>query len=337
MKKKIIILPCIAAVAIATYVGEKTLADDRIIVRNFPVEKELSGENIDILDCVNKPFALNWNSGHLFLSLKGDYHLAIYSERENSISYALRKGHGHDEWVAPMITTQQFSVNNNIHTCVLERAGSKLYGINLLDSISPRYCIQDFNKKKLPGIRNVFLLPDGSYCGILDDEVCDMFYYNDKNKELTKEEIEIDHGLFTSDSRNLSQNMATYNPQSNKIAIAYYTFPMFFIKKADAGSAQLQIQIGESVPEYTEENSFDPHFYILDLCSTDKYIYILFDDPQVHDKTYILVFDWNGVPIAKYQTDRLTAFTVDEANSRFFTINEDDSDASCSIYRINRQ
>ncbi len=307
---------------------------DRNIVKTFPIEKELYGEHVNILDSVNKPFAVYWNAGNLFLSTKGKNHLVIYNEKENKVSYALRKGHGHDEWIAPMITTQQINVNNHNQSFVLERANSKLYVVNFEDSISSRYCIQDFREIKIPGIRSVFLLSDNSYWGVKDDATCDMFNYNVKSKELIEEEIGIDHSLFSPNSSSLSQNMATYSPQNKKIAIAYYTFPLLFIKEENTYSAQIQIQIGESFPLYNTDNTINPHFYILDMCSSDKYIYVLYDDPSIENKTAIIVFDWNGMPIARYQTNRMTAFTVDEKNSRFIALNEDDTKGVCYIYRF---
>ena len=306
------------------------------VVESFPTEKMLLGDKITVLDSLYSPFAVYWDEGKLLFSTKGSYHVAIYDEKEQTIKTVLRKGNGHDEWIAPMITTQKVTIGGSQYTCVLERSTSKLYGINFEDNSSEWLCLQDFRKMNIPGIRNVFLLSDSTYRGIKDDEVCDLFEYSNKKKELKEEEIGIDHTLFSGNSRYLSQNMMSYNETKRKMAIAYYAFPYLLLLNENDSTPFCIIQIGESVPKYNKESSTDPHLYILDMCSTDKHIYMLYDEPLHEDKTSILVFDWEGNPIAKYLTNRMSAFAVDEENSRIYALNEDDTEGVCSVYYFGR-
>ena len=169
---------------------------EKLIVNSFPVEKELQGKRVDALDTIYTSFSVYWNNGKLFLSTKGDYHLAIYDEVENRITKTLRNGKGHNEWIAPLITTQQISIEGSLYNCVLERANSILYGVNLDDSCSQKICVQDFTRMNIPGIRNVFLLSDSTYWGIKNDDICDIFKYDIESKKLTEEKVDIDHSLF---------------------------------------------------------------------------------------------------------------------------------------------
>lgn len=306
---------------------------ERTIIEFFPTEKELHGETVSALDSIHNAFSIYWHNEKMYLSTKGDYHLLIYNEKENKCTKALRRGHGNNEWMAPMITTQQVIINGRELSCVLERTSSILYGVNLEDADGSRIFLKDFRDLRISDISSIFMLPDSSYWGIKDDNNCRPFRYDDKSGKVIEEEVNIDESMFSADTHGLSQNLSTYCEQTGKMAIGYYAFPLLVIKDKNQASEDLLIQIGAFFPTYKKENVAEAHFYILDVMSTSRYIYLLYDNPDIPDKTSILVFDWNGAPIAKYTTKRMSCFTVDEKSSRIIALNEDDSEGVCSIYK----
>lgn len=303
------------------------------MIDSFPIEENLIGETIESLDSVRKPYSILWDEGKCYVSTKCEYMLEIYDEKERKITKKLRRGNGLNEWIAPAIMNQKIRRDGHSYICVLERANMNLYGVDVEDSCSERIRLADYRKYDIPGIRNVYILPDSSSWGFKDGDNCDVFRCNSKCSELMEYEIGIDHSLFAYNRAQLSQNLSTYNAKEESVAVVYYAYPLLLITKVENPAVVKEIQIDESFPVYDKESSINPNIYMLDICSTDKYIYVLYDDQVCEDKSSILVFDWNGNAVAKFNTPKMIAFAVDEEHGRFFGLNEDDSEGVCSVYK----
>lgn len=323
---------CAWIMMIVTNVSLIACSDDIVVIRSFPKEETLKEETVDSLNRIYKTFSVAHVQNKYVFSVKLDYHLEIYSDDGIPCWRMLRKGHGDNEWIAPMLTGQEVSINNKSYVSVLERAGARLYAIDINDTVSQRILLEDFGKRGIPEIRTAYLLADGSYMGIKDTEWCECFLLKKDAKAPTVVDLTLDKQLFNVNPNTLSQGLSTYNGNKKMMALSLYAYPLFLIMDEDAQHI-MKIQIGNAMPTYNEQTAEDAHDYILDICSTDNYVYLLYDDPEKANETSIIVFDWNGNPVARYHTDRLMAFAVDEEKSLFIGIKEDDTNGACCILR----
>lgn len=308
------------------------LACDKVKkVSSFPIDKPLKGSHIAQLDTLLHAYAIMKAGDQYLFYVKKEPHFVYVFDRNLTLrTKALRQGHGQGEWIAPMPTGQMATVNGRPYACVLERETHTLYGIDLSNPESPAVKIEDFSQSGLSQINYVFRTGDGRFIGSAQDkEMSELFVFRKNPPEVRMvNPADIDPKLFDADKFGLSQTRGTFNERQGKMADCYFTFPLIHITDAQ-GEGGRTIQIGNSLPAYTAKNAPDAHFYFNDICSTDTRLYLLYDDPEKPDETSILVFDWDGNPMARYRTPRLVCFTVDEAHQRFIAIPEDDSHGIC--------
>lgn len=184
---------------------------------------------------------------------------------------------------------------------------------------------EDFPREKTPGISYVYRTESRKYIGSKLVEKAELFNYDAKNDIAKPIRIStMEPSVFSANKFELSQTMATYNEARRKLAVAYFSFPVIHIVD-DNGENMITLQLEKQMPKYTRERTFSPHTYLVDICSTKDSIYILYDVPGYSQGMNILVVSWSGTPIARYDVPRLTCFTVDEDNSRFVGMLEDET------------
>lgn len=302
-------------------------SNDTKIVKSFAIHEKLKGRHIAILDSLHNAYSIKKSGDNFVFSVKkAGYFLCIYDQNFRLIKTALQKGHGHGEWEAPLLTGQVLNINGKLYTCVLDRTKASLYGVNLNGDSLETIKIEDFGKTKIQEPSIVFLsVKDSNYIGARQIKRTDLFtYYKDGDNMHLTEPKGINPNIFSSDEFALSQVQMTYNEEQEKVAVAYFTFPLIHIMDKK-GMNGITLQLDKELPQYTKENVAEPYFYISDLCSTKNNIYVLYDNPQKKQEMSILVFDWDGQPVACYDVPRLTCFVVDENSHRFIGILEDDT------------
>ena len=71
--------------------------------------------------------------------------------------------------------------------------------------------------------------------------------------------------------------------------------------------------------------------YCLKIAGDENYVYALWKEPDVAGSTSLLVFDWNGNPVARYGIDKADSFCVGPGNS-IVAIDYDKDCMTCSRY-----
>ncbi len=300
------------------------------VVTEFPVDKKLESRHIAALDTLYTAYAVTkLGDKFVFTVKKKEKFLYIYNEDLTPFGCTLKKGNGHNEWFAPSVTGQEISVDGKRYACVLERSNHTLYAVNLNDMNSERVRLTDFKSKSLNDISYAYKTGENSFIGAEQAEQTDLFVYDKSSgKAQVIQPQGIYPAIFAADKFGLSQTLSAYNGGLGKLAVAYFSFPLLCIMNGD-GSGRATVQVGKTLPKYSGEGDMGDDFYFLDICSTQERIYALYDGHGKKDEMSILVFEWDGSPVARYRVPRLTCFTVDESNKRFIAIQEDDSDGVC--------
>lgn len=300
-------------------------SNDTKVILDFPINQKLMGRQIKAWDSLYNAYSIIKLDDKYILALRNDDNfVCICDDNFRIIKKYLRKGHGHNDWLAPLVTGQSTYIEGETYAYVLERGENKLFAVNLNSLSDTPIKIEDFSDKQLYGINYVYRTEDKKYIGSKLVELAELFTY-DAKKNITQP-IRIpsmDLSLFSANKFELSQTLATYSNTQEKLAVAYFSFPIIHILD-DNGENPITLQFEKTIPKYTRKDAFSPHPYLVDICSTEDYIYILYDNPKYKQRMDILVINWSGTAVAHYEVPRLTCFTVDEDNDRFIGIQEDD-------------
>ncbi|WP_333615421.1 hypothetical protein [Bacteroides pyogenes] len=301
-------------------------SNDIKIISDFPINQKLKGRQIKALDSLYNAYSIIKLDSKYLLTLKGEDHfVCICDSNFRIIKKILKKGHGSNEWIAPLITGQSTNIKGETYAYVLERGENKLYAININSLSDTPIRIKDFSNKQLHGINAVYRTEDKKYIGSKLVELAELFTYDARNDIAQPIRIpSIDPSVFSANKFELSQTLTTYSNVQRKLAVAYFSFPVIHILDDD-GENSITLQLKKDMPKYTRENAISPYSYLVDICSTKDYIYILYDNPEYKQRMNILVISWSGTAVALYDVPRLTCFTVDEDNKRFIGIQEDDT------------
>lgn len=311
--------------------------DDTDIVCDYPQEQLLTAKTADTPSELYKAYAISVFNGKYVFSKKGDYFLTIIDSTFIGHYELLRKGHGENEWMAPMLTGQHVTIDGKELVCILERSNGVLYASDVEDSIAhKRILLADLNKKGIPDARNAFIIHNGKIVGQRDSKNCEWFICNDTEAKASFINSGIDDKLFQYNPQILSQGLIAYHEASKTFIQTFFAYPLLCFLDEDC-NIKKKIQLCNRMPAYNEKTAVEPFNYIVDIFPSDKYIYVLFDshERETKNKMHILVFDWDANPVAKLQIDRSQAFAVDEKKSIILSINEDDEKGCCSIYYYN--
>ena len=280
-------------------------------------------------------YAVAYYAGNYLFTQKDSSFFCVTDTGFNTPHYLAIKGHGNQEWMAPLVTSQYEGKKDDARFYVLERPEHTLYTLSFQGN-GKRKQVEDFKKcKVITDIRYVFKTADNEYCGALDYDSCNFFTYNSKSGKykIFNHPTECQLNVEGQGLQQLSQTLACYNSKRKLVAISYFSFPMIVIRNTD-GTIKKCIQIGSKWPRYNKKNLEDTHEYFLDICSDDKYIYALYDDPRKEKEVSVLVFNWDAQPVARFHIARAIAFTVNSDAHTIVAINEDDSHGQLTIYKF---
>ena len=270
-------------------------SNDVNIISDFPINQKLKGHHIKALDSLYNAYSIMKLDDKYILTLKSkDNFLCVCDKDFHVMKKCLKRGHGSREWIAPLVTGQCTYIKGEIYAYVLERGANKLFAVNFNSRSDDPIEIENFYKERLYGINYVYRTEEKKYIGSKLVELAELFTYDAKSGISHLIQLpSMDPSLFSANKFELSQTIASYSHAQRKLAVAYF--------------------------------SFSPHSYVVDICSTKDYIYILYNNPSLKQRMNILVIRWSGTAVARYDVPRLTCFTVDEDNQRFIGILEDDT------------
>lgn len=300
------------------------------IVEKYPLEKSLKAKHVNKMDSLYTMYAVVTDGNNFLFSQKKKAKFFVTADNGLNITGELcPAGNGHGEWNAP-IATGQFGKHESVPCAyILERSTHSLY-MQPTDGNNPTL-VESFKSKDIASIRYVFRVSDDSFVGALDDDKCEFFTYRKTDKHFKTFEHPIPNTEKMGNmSHTLLQTLATYNNNDGRIAICYFTFPLIVIRSSE-GKIEQTIQVEKTLPQYTEDNAIEPHFYFKAIKSDSRYIYALYSPSEQSLKEYILVFSWTGDAVAKYAISPSMDFAVDSRNSRFVAI--DDETGSCVEYK----
>ena len=301
-------------------------SNDVNIISDFPINQKLKGHHIKALDSLYNAYSIMKLDDKYILTLKSkDNFLCVCDKDFHVMNKCLKRGHGSREWIAPLVTGQCTYIKGEIYAYVLERGANKLFAVNFNSRSDDPIEIENFSKERLYGINYVYRTEEKKYIGSKLVELAELFTYDAKSGISHLIQLpSMDPSLFSANKFELSQTIASYSHAQRKLAVAYFSFPIIHILN-DNGENSITLQLEKNMPEYTRKNAFSPHSYVVDICSTKDYIYILYNNPSLKQRMNILVIRWSGTAVARYDVPRLTCFTVDEDNQRFIGILEDDT------------
>lgn len=300
-------------------------------VDKFPVDKQLKGERVTKLDSCFACYGVMYNDGYYVFTQKGNFAFRIFDASFNGINQVCARGNGENEWLAPYATGQFDTRNEQKSFYALERPTHTLRLCTL--SNGDRVDVEDFSGMDIADLRYVFCTGDKKYIGSQDEDERKLFCYDANAKKLTEFEHEgAETGECKAGKQDLLQTLATYNAEKRKLAVTYFSFPLLVIRSSE-GDVVKTVRIGKDWPLYTDKNFEDANMWIVGVSSDDENVYLLYDDPALPNEMSVLVFDWEGTPVARYHIARAMAIAVNKDNHTILAINEDESNGVCSIYK----
>lgn len=305
--------------------------DDVTLVEKFPVEKELKAEPAAKLDSLYSLCDVTSDGTHFYFSQKRKARFFVVTDNNFNVSGELCvSGHGHGEWTAPMMTGQFGNDGGKDCAYILERPSHTLYA-QPIDG-SERMKVEDFKLRDIVSVRYAFKTKDGIYIGAQDDMTCEFFVFDGRSKAVKSfPHPVVDMKNVGDMSQMLLQTRATYNHAVDRIAISYFSYPLIVIRNAN-GSVVTTLQVESRLPGYSHDNVGESHVYFKDIKSDDKYVYALYSSPAHDERDFVLVFAWDGTPVARYELSPAIGFAIDGAGRRIVAIN--DADGKVVAYKM---
>lgn len=314
MKKKFILLAALIAAA-----GCSRVDAPHEIVKEFPVDitlpgKQLAGFNdrlglIDI-DAIGQYMLCREHRTEFFYSL--------YDSESNLLQQFGRRGRGPGEFLAPEYTGVHTAYADSLILHFLDWATGTGYRLKVdKNGIKAE---EEFNFSAGTGTsaRAVYHRPGIGYFGVSDDMDCKFFCTGEDfgNYRTFSNVLEFPQDL---SAHEIAQSDCCVSQDLTRIAIGWFNFPQIDIRSAD-GTIIRTIFIGQIIrPQDIKPGEAEDYF--LKLTAYGGHIYALFNDPASPGESSILVFDWEGTPLARYRIDTASSFTVgDSAGSNGTTI-----------------
>lgn len=278
-----------------------------IVVEDFPTALHLEAVPVPELDSGIGAYDIMSVGEYLLCTQKhSDYFFTLYDSSFNELCHFAGKGRGHHEYLAPAYSGQYSIENNELRLSVMDRALARLDDIVIdLNSFEVEYfpvCSISHNANL--SVRSLYRTVDGGYCGISDDSDC-KFFTSDSSFATIDYHDHIMEFPVASDVHSISQTVAAMHPDSSKIAVAYFNLPQIDIRNSDGAVVKTIFIGGIMRPQDIEKQA--PEDFFLQIRSDERYIYALFEGKE---NDTIMVFDWDGDPVAKYNIGDSTSFAV---------------------------
>ncbi len=302
------------------------------VVTKFPQQVSLEANSIDGTDKYQDILSVTMVADKYVCRSKGEFFYYVFDSQFQLISRIARRGHGNKEFIAPFFSGQYLQEKGREYIYLLERPQRTLYKVNIHDAMDVVPVFRFPIGKKIEP-RYIFSVAN-KFVGANDLDDCKIFVYDRQCGECVFKEQ-----TYTSEKRKsheLFESIASYSPSNEKLAVAFFNLPQIDIRNSN-GDILNTIFIDKKLP--LKEDMSDK-LYFSCVCSTDKYIYALYngyDDLEKQGKSAVLVFDWNANPIVKYIIDASSYITVDIKKKRLVTIDEKASNSRLLSYPISNE
>ena len=311
-----------------------------IIIRNFPKSYNLKGEHINSFDDVLFAMSIFTTEKYIVLRKnKSDYFYSIYLKKDKSFKLELcSKGKGPSEFLAPLYCGQ--SKDNSFW--IFDRATSMFSKIDIEKSIIENKTVISDKKDLKPLIkfqlRDVFIIDSTRFLFSEDMADCPYYIYDIKDKKKVKVENNYEFKIpKQTDTHEFLQKMTVYNKTKQKFASAYYCFPVISFSSLSQGTFT-SILYGNKDIKLNNNNleKFKDNEYIYDIKSTNDYVYCLYNNSEnPSDSSSILVFDWNGTPVCKFNlSGKYDQFTIDPSLHKIYAINYKKESNIVTVFNI---
>lgn len=299
-----------------------------VYVDKFPRNIELEGHAVEKMNHYPGVMSISAVGDGFLCRTRGEFFYYIFNADFDSLGTIARRGKGKDEFLAPYYSGQCEGGS----AYVLDRPKGILFSLNLQGKGQKQLV-------KLPARHGVeprflFKVDDRSYIGSDDNHDNRMFVYRQDEDNVTIFEQPPFVDNKSDHQRDLYECLATYNRAKQRVAVSYFNLPVVSIWKADGTLVRaINVDKNYDVKNRGEELSFTC------ICSTDNCIYALYGGDRNlsgKGKQAVLVFDWDGNPVAKYTIAAASYFVVDNAEKHIIVINEDDARCIVSRYALPR-
>lgn len=323
----------IVILALALLLGScsKRVETPYIVIEDFPVDSTLSPLPLPQLDELPGIYDIS-SVGDYYLCTekKTDYFFTLYDSDFVRICSFARKGKASGEYIAPVYTGQYFKTEDGTRLHIYDRALQKFDIWQIPSDGSDVELISSFriSNDSTIEIRVLYESLDRTFFGVSDIGDCRFF-----NADSTFSDIKyFDNVLkfrLTHSVHEISQTSCALSPGWNRVAIGYYNFPQIDIREP-RGNIIRTVFI-EKILRPEDVDFQQIRDYCLEIEGDKNYIYALWKEPGVAGSTSLLVFDWNGNPVARYGIDKADSFCVGPDNS-IVAIDYDKDCMTCSRY-----
>lgn len=308
------------------------------IVEHYPIEKQLESKPLRQLeDCIGIIDVGMVGPYLICKEHKTKYHFTFYDSEFRMVGHWGHNGRGPGEYIAPIYYGQYEKTDSSIQFCLWERSSYELHSVDIIktDSVISMQSISRFKMPRDSKVEPRVLVRCGmnSFFGVSDWEDC-CFFTSDStfsNPHFAAHVLPFDA---KSVAHEMSQSCYGIKPDKSRIAIAYFCLPQIDIRTADGEIVQTIFLNKIIRPQDLDLNNRSDYFY--KAVADDQFIYTLCDAPDSDrsGRNNILVFDWDGNPVAKYSVLRASSFAIDKQTHRLITINMDQTNSLCSIYSM---
>lgn len=289
--------------------------DKETYVGHFPVEMKLKGEAVVKMKVYPDIVSISYVGDKYLCRRRGRYFYTLFSAGFDSITSLAPKGHGKDEFLAPLYCGQY----GEDHILLLDRPKCTLYRVAITD-LRQRQSVA-----KIPssfGVEPRFLFQVGKdkYLGADDHKGCPVFTFSSAD-EFIDTKVQPDVLPSGSVDSELCENIAVYSASQRKMAVAYFNLPVLCFR--DAEGTIVKTILVDNVSSIQKNGMGGEYFTCI--CATPKYVYALYagsGEIAKKGRQSVMVFDWNGQPKAKYQIDAALYLAVDENDRCLIAINE---------------
>lgn len=299
-----------------------TIKQEIVEILDFPIQDTLMKYKIFPHETIGALRVCAIKDYLLIQKRKSSYYFDVYSKKDSLKKIELcYKGQGPMDFIAPFYSGQ-FEKNTFL---IFDRAKSVFSKIDIDKSVLENKIIIDtmlnFSSFLDTQAREMFMIDTENYLYCADYEDCD-FYLLNRDQSMSKK-IKNDYKLTIPIYKHqLSQKTSTY--KNHKIASVYYSFPKIDFISIDEGKVFKSMSFLEKI-SINKDNigKYLDHIYFDDIDSTNDYVYCLCNNSKTpNSNSKILVFDWNGAPIALfYLPSYYTSFSIEQNGKVIYTLN----------------
>lgn len=306
------------------------------IVENFPIEIRLGEEPLRALDGCLGIYDVGMAGSYLICSeRKTEFFFSVYNSDFLRVCRFARHGRGPGEYIAPVYCGQYEDEGAVLTVSIYDRATRYFDRIAVDTDSGSCQPISHFSIPLSGDLepRVLFRYSATHVGGVSDYRDCRYFYSDTTFRQPRIAEPVLSFGA-NREVHTIAQSCCAVKPDNTRIAVAFFNLPQIDIR-ATTGEVIKTIFIRE-ILHPDEIDIAEAADYFLKADADDTYIYALFENPDsgITGSNSILVFDWEGNPVGKYDIARASSFAIDKRRNKIIAINMDQTQSLCSLYSL---